>query len=283
MNMKSKEIVLATALVVLSFTFSYGQVTPAESSNVESSNKAQQDLVRASQNPIASLASLPFQFNFFMGNGEYNRTQYLLNIQPVVPAKLGKDWNLINRAIIPIQIQPDLYSKTGQTSGLGAINYTAFFSPKPIGKTAYGFGPSLIIPTTTSPELGNGRFAVGPSIVLFTSIKKWTLGFVAAQSWGYYKTSSAERPQNSFFTQYFINYNLPKSWTIGTGPTITVNWNAEKGQKAVVPFGLSASKVGKFGNQDVKGTLAYYYNAVRPDLGAKGGQIQFLFIFLFPQ
>ena len=281
--MKSKEIILATALVVLSFTFNYGQVTPAESSNVESSNKVHQDLVTASQNPIASLISIPFQFNFFLGNGEYDRTQYVLNVEPVVPAKLGKDWNMINRAIIPIQIQPDLYSETGQTFGVGAINYTAFFSPKPIGKTSYGFGPSLIIPTTTSPELGNGRFAIGPSVVLFTSIKKWTLGFVAAQNWGYYKASSAETPQNSFFTQYFINYNLPEGWTIGTGPTITANWNAEKGQKAVVPFGLSSSKVGKFGNQAVKASLAYYYNAVRPDLGAKGGQIQFTFVFLFPE
>lgn len=281
--MNSKKIALAAALVMLSFFYSYGQGTPADSSNAESSNNAQQDLVTASQNPIASLISIPFQFNFFFGNGEYDRTQYLLNVQPVLPAKIGKDWNLINRAIIPIQIQPDLNSETGQTSGVGAINYTAFFSPKPIGKTAYGFGPSLIIPTTTSPALGNGRFAVGPSVVMFTSLGKWTLGFVAAQNWGYYKANSAETPQNSFFTQYFINYNLPKAWTVGTGPTITVNWNAEKGQKAVVPFGLSVSKLGNFGNQAVKGSLAYYYNAVRPDLGAKGGQIQFTVSFLFPE
>lgn len=281
--MNSKEIILAAALVMLSFFYSYGQVSPADSSNVESSHKAHQDLVTASQNPIASLISIPFQFNFFLGNGEYDRTQYVLNVEPVIPAKISENWNMINRIIIPIQIQPDLNSETGQTFGVGAINYTAFFSPKPIGKTSYGFGPSLIIPTTTSPELGNGRFAVGPSVVMFSSIGKWTLGFVAAQNWGYYKASSEEIPQNSFFTQYFINYNLPKGWTIGTGPTITVNWNAEKDQKAVVPFGLSVSHVHMFRNQGIKGSLAYYYNAVRPDLGAKGGQIQFTLSFLFPE
>ncbi len=65
--MKSKKIILAAALVMLSFIYSYGQVSPADSSNAESSNNAQQDLVEASQNPIASLISVPFQFNFFFG------------------------------------------------------------------------------------------------------------------------------------------------------------------------------------------------------------------------
>ncbi len=50
--MKSKKIILAAALVMLSFIYSYGQVTPADSSNTESSKNAQQDLVELRKIPL---------------------------------------------------------------------------------------------------------------------------------------------------------------------------------------------------------------------------------------
>jgi hypothetical protein len=244
---------------------------------------AQDDLAKAAQNPIASLTSVPFQFNFNMGMGDYDRTQFILNVQPVLPAKISKNWNLINRIIIPVMVQPDFNSESGSTTGLGTINYTAFFSPKPFGKVAIGFGPSLLIPTQTSPELGDGQFAVGPSFVIFAGVgKNWTLGFVAAQNWAYY-SPTGDPLHTSFFLQYFVNFNMKNSWSIGMAPTITVNWNAEDGEKATVPFGLNVAKVVHLGNQAARFSLAYNYNAIYPQGGAKYGQIQFMFVLLFPK
>ena len=74
---------------------------------------AHADLNAASQNPIASLISLPLQFNFYLGNGDYDRTSYTFNVQPVIPAKVFKDWSMINRIIIPVMIQPDISAETG--------------------------------------------------------------------------------------------------------------------------------------------------------------------------
>jgi len=241
-----------------------------------------QDLAKASQNPIASLTTLPIQFNFNMGMGEYDRMQTVINIQPVLPLTIGKNWNMINRIIIPLIVQPDFNAENGSTTGLGIINYTAFFSPNLEGKLAIGFGPSLLIPTNSASVLGDGQFALGPSVVLFAGLSKWTLGFVAAQNWAYYTPNASEK-HNSFFIQYFINYNLKKAWSVGMAPTITVNWDAEKDEKATVPFGLSVSKVTRLGKQPMKFALAYYYNAIRPTMGAKGGQIQAMMVFLFPK
>lgn len=249
----------------------------------ESQEDEQEALVVASQNPIASMASMPFQFNWNMGMGDYNRTQTIINIQPVLPAKIGKSWNMINRIILPVMVQPDFNAESGSTTGLGMINYTAFFSPKPFGKVALGFGPSFLIPTNTASALGDGQFSIGPSVVLFYMLsKKWTMGFVAAQNWAYYTPNTADK-HTSFFTQVFVNYNLKNAWSIGTAPTINVNWDAADGEKATVPLGLNVSKVTKLGNQATKFALGYYYNVVRPTAGAKTGQIQFMLVFMFPR
>ena len=63
-------------------------------------------LQKATQNPVASLTSVPVQNNSNFNYGPYNRTQDVLNIQPVIPAKLNANWNLITRIIQPIVWQP---------------------------------------------------------------------------------------------------------------------------------------------------------------------------------
>ena len=64
------------------------------------------DLREAAQNPIGDLISLPFQNNTNFGVGHSDHTQNVLNIQPVYPAHLNKDWNLIIRPILPVIYQP---------------------------------------------------------------------------------------------------------------------------------------------------------------------------------
>jgi hypothetical protein len=55
---------------------------------------------------VASLISVPVQENFNFNISPDDRTQNVLNIQPVIPVRIGKDWNLITRAITPIVYQP---------------------------------------------------------------------------------------------------------------------------------------------------------------------------------
>lgn len=63
-------------------------------------------LRKAAQNPIASLISLPLQSNFNFANGPVDRTQFIENIQPVIPVSLSTNWNLIVRWITPVIYQP---------------------------------------------------------------------------------------------------------------------------------------------------------------------------------
>ena len=64
--------------------------------------KSAEELAKETQNPIANLISVPFQNNFNFGFGHNDVTQWVLNVQPVIPIPLNKDWNLITRTIMPI-------------------------------------------------------------------------------------------------------------------------------------------------------------------------------------
>jgi len=98
----------------------------------------EENLAQQTQNPVADLISVPFQNNTNFGLGPNNRTQNVLNIQPVVPLSLGANWNLITRTIAPVIVQPDLASESGSTTGLADIVFTAFLSPARPGKVIWG-------------------------------------------------------------------------------------------------------------------------------------------------
>ena len=56
--------------------------------------EAAEALQKATQNPVASLISVPVQDNTNFGVNPGYRNQNVLNIQPVIPIGISKDWNL---------------------------------------------------------------------------------------------------------------------------------------------------------------------------------------------
>jgi len=56
-------------------------------------SKSTEELAKETQNPVANLISVPFQNNFNFGIGPNDTTQWVMNVQPVIPITLNKDWN----------------------------------------------------------------------------------------------------------------------------------------------------------------------------------------------
>src|SRR5436190_16950706 len=128
------------------------------------------DIAQQLQNPIADLASVPFQGNwdFRMGPKEEG-TRYTLNLEPVIPFKLGNDWNVISRTIIPyISQDADVLSGTGPLSGFGDVTQSFFFTPRrtATGGWMWGVGPAISIPAATEDRFGANDWGLGPTGVL---------------------------------------------------------------------------------------------------------------------
>lgn len=104
---------------------------------------ADQSLAKQAQNPVADLISLPLQNNTNFGLGPDDRTQNILNVQPVWPIELNDDWNLITRTILPVVSQP--LPDGDRKNGLGDISFTAFLSPSAESKVTWGVGPGEAI------------------------------------------------------------------------------------------------------------------------------------------
>ncbi|MGB6290305.1 MAG: hypothetical protein WBF36_09275 [Desulfobulbales bacterium] len=238
-----------------------------------------QDLAKATQNPLASLISLPFQNNTNFGIGPDDETQNILNIQPVWPFSLNDNWNLVTRTILPVVSQPGvLTGGEGRVNGLGDTTFTGWLSPKNPGKWIWGLGAAFLIPTATDNTLGSDKWGAGPTIVLLTTPGKWVVGSLFSNVWSF--AGSGDQDVNLFTWQYFINYNLEDGWYLTSAPIITANWKASSGEKWTVPFGAGFGKVFKIGKQPLNGSAHVYYNVEKPTYGADWTlrlQLQFLF------
>ena len=261
----------ATACVLATCGFAAAQNDDSEPSEA--------DLAKTVQNPLATLISLPFQANYNLGVGEYDRTLFNLNIQPVIPHQ-GENWNVITRTIVPVNSIP--IGETDAAVGMGDASLSIFLSPAKARSLTWGVGPAINIPTASNPELlGSGKLSLGPTGIVFYGVGSWTMGAVASNVWSVAGQSDRD-DVNFFFAQWFINYNLGNGWAIGTAPIVTGNWEAASGNRWVIPWGLQVSKVSKIGQRPINVIVGYYANSEHPEGGADS-QVRFQLNFLFPQ
>ena len=251
------------------------EATPAAATNSDA-------LRKAAQNPVASLISVPVQNNNNFGIGPDGRIQDILNIQPVIPVRVSQNWNLITRIITPIIYQPTISQPVNQGAfGFGDLNPTLFLSPAKPGKVIWGVGPTVVLPSATNPVLGQGKWSMGPSVVVLAQPGKWTLGALVNNAWSFAGQSSRLNVNQMVF-QYFINYNLKHGYYITWQPTLTANWEADNGGRWLVPVGGGIGRIMKLGFQPVNLTAQFYSNAVHPP-GASPWGMRLQIAFLFPK
>ena len=243
-------------------------------------NDSADDLARASQNPVSAMISVPFQNNLQIL--ENNSVLNALLIQPVVPFKLGTDWNLVTRTIVPVlalSSPPPGFDKWG----LGDIQQSFFFSPaKPTSSgVIWGVGPVLSYPTASDTIYGSGKWSAGPGLVALTMRGPWVIGALLNNIWSF--AGDSDRSRVSFMSlQPFVNYNLDGGWFLSSAPLINANWVAPSAERWLVPIGGGGGRTFRIGSQAVTAILTGFYNVERPT-GGPEWNIRFQMTFLFPK
>ena len=272
----------------------YGGVLPTraqESSNLtetvqQSATAAKPepaDIAKAAQNPIAHMISVPLENDFYPQTGINKENEYVLEIKPVVPIPLSRDWNLITRTIIPVIQTPELAPGIDGTSGLGDIQESLFFSPTKagLGGIIWGAGPAISVPTATEHIYGTGKTSIGPTLVVLKSQGHWLFGSLAQNLWSV-EAGPRDRPAvNQMLLQPFVNYNLSHKWYLTSSPIITANWKLDGG-RWFVPVGGGVGKIVRFGKVPVNVYGQVFGNAEHPN-GTSKWSARFQMQFLFPR
>lgn len=253
-----------------------------QSRPANATEESSEDLAKQTQNPVANLISVPFQNNFNFGAGPDHDMIWIMNVQPVIPIPLNKDWNLITRTILPIINQPGLFPGQSDSFGMGDINPSVFLSPANENGFIWGAGVTTTLPTATLNELGSGEWSMGPTAVGLFMKGPWVVGALVNQQWSI--TGWRDKDVNSFLAQPFLNYNLSDGWYLTSSPILTGNFSASSGDHWTVPVGGGVGKLWRIGKVGLplNTQLAPYYNAVTPDFGPDW-QLRFQFQFLFPR
>jgi hypothetical protein len=242
-----------------------------------------EELAKLAQNPVGNLISVPFQNNTNFNYGPMDRTQNILNIQPVYPIHLNEEWNIITRTIFPLLWQPELYPGQGSTFGLSDTQFSAFLSPAQPKGLIWGVGGIAQLPTHTSDVLGNDRWALGPTLVVLKIEhgSPWVYGVLANNIWSV-TDSNSSAPINQMLVQPFLNYNFKGGAYLTSAPIITANWQADSGDTWTVPIGGGVGKIFHLGRLPVNTQASAYYNVETPKYGPDW-QLRLQVQFMFPK
>jgi hypothetical protein len=247
---------------------------------VAAQSSSSSDLAQQLSNPISSLISLPFQFNFDEGFGaleEGKRTT--LNIQPVVPISLNDEWNLISRTVVPYIDQNDVTGPGESQSGFGDVVQSFFFSPKAPTASGWiwGAGPVIYIPVG-SEAFSADQWGLGVTGVALRQQNGWTFGGLANHIWGI-DPDDGDDAISATFLQPFVSYTTPDAWTFALNTEATYDWTSEDWS---VPVNLTASRLLTIGNRPISLGAGLRYWADSPEGGPDGVAYRLALTFLFP-
>jgi len=88
------KVLARTLTIIVSLLLSVKGLHATDAPEVEADTDEADKLAKQLANPISSLISVPFQANEDFGYGpSQNGYKFTLNIQPVIPISISKDWN----------------------------------------------------------------------------------------------------------------------------------------------------------------------------------------------
>ena len=221
-------------------------------------------LAKASQNPLASVISLPIQWNSNFSMGAEDRTQNVIMLLPVFPFSLSTKLTLITRHILPIVNQPAITGDgpafgpiimppgrppgdLDRATGLGDYSGTFWLSPAGSGDLIWGLGATLLVPTATKPAFGADKWGAGPSAVVVWMPGSWVTALIISNTWSF--AGNEERADvNQLYAQLVANLNVGDGWYLTSAPVITANWEAASEDRWTVPIGGGAGRIFKIGS-----------------------------------
>ena len=230
-----------------------------------------EEIDRQLNNPLSKTWALTLQDNIGIQEGDLvdgSTWNNLLFFQPMLPVPVSEKLMFSGRPVFPLVTSPNVDFTTGETdghtTGLGDIQLLTLLGPDKADGWVWGAGATFKFPTASDPVNGQGKYQAGPAMMLLNMGRPWVYGFIV-QHWSSF--AGDDEYEDTSFTdfQYIIRYMLPKAWSVGAGPSITYNHEAESGDRLTLPIGLGVTKTVRVGKLPMKLRAEVHYSVVRPD------------------
>ncbi|MCK6557330.1 hypothetical protein L6Q96_22545 [Candidatus Binatia bacterium] len=193
----------------------------------------------------------------------------ILRLQSTMPVLLGDYLKLIARPRFTLVDDKPYTGSNGaleRTTGFGDTILDLVLSPRPT-PWRLALGPTFVFPTANLDQTGQGKWQIGPAGVAGYRTDRWLAGFIL-QQWFSYAGDPARKAVSEMHLQYLASWFFDNGWSVGTQPTMKVQWNAAPGQQVTFPFGPTIGKVVKFGGSvPVKFEIDLLYTPVHPSNG----------------
>ncbi|WP_270730688.1 hypothetical protein [Shimia sp. Alg240-R146] len=249
-----------TCSIALVGTLARAQVGP----NIE-------ELAKELANPGAANATLNFKLEYrtFDGNlsGADDQSSTTLTFQPVLPFVLSNGNTLIFRpAFSYVWGQPRYDNGRGRFENISRFGDMPFDLLYSWGAGNWTFGAGAVGSFPSGNSLSSENWLLGPS-ALAVRTTDWGV-------WGVFpfhnEKVGGSGPATSITSlQYFLFYGLGNGWLIGTGPTMSYDWNAPSDEAWTVPVQVAVSKTTSIANRIVKLNFSVEKNVVKADAFAE--------------
>jgi len=229
------------------------------------------ELNRELENPLSKYWSLIMQENLNLNNGDAidgTQVSNVFYLEPSLPLSVFKSRVLLIRPVLPLVTSPTFDvdgEKSGRDTGFSDFQLFTLYGKDKKDGFLWGGGLTFTFPTASSHDLGSGKYQVGPAFMAFSITEKWVLGFIF-QHWNTVGGDDKRDNVTKTDLRYIIRKQIPgKAMSIGMGPNVTINWEAEDGNKLSLPIGLGLTKTVKWGRTAWKMTIEPQYYIAKPD------------------
>jgi hypothetical protein len=214
---------------------------------------AQSDLVKQANAPISSILQVRFQDSYAPQFTELQGQGNTFSIAVTMPLP---EFRLLPFPQLSLLTLPVAVTVPGGLTGLGDLRL-ANIAVFDAGHTVlWGVGATLVFPTASTPETGQGKWQAGPAAAMAISPENWLLG-VLAQNPISFAGDRNRAAVNALFLTPFAVYQLGNGWFIRSQPQMIFNW---KSGKQLLPLDLGLGRVFTVGRQDVSLFVEPFWN-----------------------
>ena len=282
----AQQKVITSLVAVLVFacgaSASFAQTQATTTNGTQTSGEAGQSAAAQAQeaiNPFATSWLMQLQQNnnwTEMPRGDdQTRVQSNLVFQPLLSLRLTEKQGLVIRPMVNIVNSVPHVDQSGQnerTAGFGDT-VLALALPRSFlgGRLTVGAGPTFIFPTASKDLLSQDTWQVGPDAGA-SFLGKNFITYAFLQQW--FKVGGDGEDTNHMNGTFNFTYMLPKGFTIGTQPNLSVDWEAPEDNRVAFSIGPQIGKLCRCGGLPTLFQLQVQYYAVRPDVAGPKWNIQ---------